>query len=226
MKKYTHLLLVLLVLTALLYADTLFARGGGGGGTGGGGKGPFSLIAFIIWGIYTIIVSVVLFFKKMDARSVSASNTDKMWDITLLENTTEQFFYKFQDAWMKRDLNPIRDMMTSNFYDSYQWQLDGMKTRGEVNMMEDISLSSVNIISCKDYIDNKKDSFTAYIKGSIVDYTINETTNEVIKNSGKESEKFVDAYVFLRAGNKWLADKVFNEPSLGVIFDAASFKEE
>jgi len=59
----------------------------------------------------------------------------------------------------------------------------------------------------------------------MIDYTINELTNSYIKNAKKESAFFSDLYFFVRAGDRWLLNKIQNNVSLTDIRDAKNYKE-
>ncbi|HEV2833327.1 MAG TPA: hypothetical protein VGW31_15210, partial [Hanamia sp.] len=88
------------------------------------------------------------------------------------------------------------------------------------------SVADVKIISCEDFSDNSKDSFIAYIKGSIVDYTISEKTGRIIKNEKQEEEKFEDTYHFVRQRNKWLLNYIDNDVTISDLISAKNYREK
>ncbi len=227
LEKYINISSSSKLLMVVFFCSNAFvsiARGGGGGGSssGGGGINPLAIVFLII----SIVFSIMAYFRHKAALKVIRAAKENMWDLSNLQLTAETAFFKFQDAWTERDLNKISSLITYSFYNRFKVQLDEMKAKGENNMIESISISSTNIICCRDYKNNEADTFSALIKGSLIDYTINESTGRVIKGSKSDTEKFTDYYVFTRDGNNWLLNEVINDPELGIILEAKSYSEE
>jgi hypothetical protein len=215
---------LLMIVVVCSNAFESIARGGGGGGSSSGGRGinPLTIIFLII----SIVFSIMAYFRHKAALKVIKAAKENMWDLSNLQLTAETAFFKFQDAWTERDLSKMSSLITYSFYNRYRLQLDEMKAKGEKNMIESISIASTNIICCRDYKNNQADTFSALIKGSLIDYTIKENTDRLIKGSKSQKEKFTDYYVFTRDGNSWLLNEVINDPELGIILEAKSYSEE
>ena len=81
------------------------------------------------------------------------------------------------------------------------------------------------IIGCEDYKDDSKDRYIAYIKGNILDYTIHDSTGEILKNPDKTIEKFSDTYHFVRGKKNWILEDIDNSVSLLDIVTARNYKE-
>ena len=211
----------LTIFTTLIHYD-LFARAGGGGGKGGG-----NILGLLLWGIYTLIISIILFFKVRKSKKIIAidSQYDSFWNFEQMRNNGKEVFFKMQEAWMQQDIDMVKDIITQRLYEDYKTQLEVMKNAGEKNILSDINVSNVRIIGCEDYLDNSHDSYIAHIKGDIIDYTINEQTNEVIKNAKKESENFADIYHFKRKDNKWLLDHIDNKVHIWDVIRTKNYHE-
>lgn len=227
---------VLLTILLTLCVCLLFARAGGGGGSGGssssgghghgGGGGPFGFIGLIIWGLYTVVLTVVLFWKKKSALKVIAVAKDDIWNLEHMQQTVENTFYAMQDAWMERDLLKLSKIISCSFYNNNDWQLQNMKANHEKNILENITISSIQIISCRDYREDYLDTFSAFIKGTMIDYTIDDRSGEIIKGSSTNTEKFKDLYVFTRDENTWVLNQIVNDPDLISVLEATSITEE
>lgn len=213
------------ILTILLVTTDIYARAGGGGGSGKGGGG---IIALIIWGIYTAIITIILFIKtsKSDYILRWAFKRDKIWDSNKMKALSKNMFFKMQQAWMNRNIDTVKEFITDGLYVDYKQQLDIMVTNQEKNILESINVADIKIISCEDFSDNSKDSFIAYIKGSIVDYTISEKTGRIIKNEKQEEEKFKDTYHFVRQRNKWLLNYIDNDVTISDLISAKNYREK
>lgn len=231
MKRQYRIILFLFICLAAFTCLVVYARGGGGGGTGGGSAGgrgfnSGKLLILICWVIYIIITSFVLFFKRNKARSISNASNENIWHLENLEKTAELAFLQFQNAWMQKDLSAMKDIVTQKFFNEQTSNISILLGNEKINVLEHITISSISIITCRDFKDNSLDSFTANIKGSMVDYIISSETNNLISGSDNKSEKFTDSYTFLRYQNKWLLDEVTNDPLLGHYLNLKNFKEE
>jgi hypothetical protein len=213
---------LLILLPLLLISVETFARAGGGGGNGRG-----TIIGLIIGGIYTLIISVILFVKQRQSQKVleRCSTSDLLWDMNEMKDVASNIFFMMQDAWMSRNLVTVKELITPRLYDDYKIQLDLMLKNREQNILSNIHISKIHIIGCEDYLNDSQDSFVAYIKGSILDYTINEKSGEIIKNSKKENERFADTYHFIRKDDMWLLNQIDNDISIFEVLKTKNFHE-
>lgn len=226
-QKIKTLLTLAILLTLVLWTNELYARAGGGGGTGKG-KGIVSIIAIICWAIYTAIITSVLFFKTRRTKGIIllASEHDNLWDMHALKMHAKSMFYKMQDAWMGKNIDAVRELITDQLYADYKQQLDYMRLKNETNVLEGIQINDVRIISCQDFNEDAKDSYIAYIKGTIVDYTRAERSGNIIINKERDEEKFSDTYHFVRYGNKWLLHYIDNDVSISDLISARNYREK
>lgn len=214
---------LLALLPVLVISLDIFARAGGGGGKSGGG-----IIGLIVWGIYTLIISIILFFKVGKSRRVikKSAEQDSFWNFDQMRDNAKKVFFKMQDAWMDRNIESVKDIITSRLYDDYKTQLELMKKNSEKNILSGINVTDVRIIGCEDYLDNSHDSYIAHIKGEMLDYTIDERTRRIIKNPDKKAESFTDTYHFVRKDNKWLLDNIDNKVSIWDVIRTRNYHEE
>ncbi|HEV2833332.1 MAG TPA: hypothetical protein VGW31_15235, partial [Hanamia sp.] len=134
-QKIKLILTVMTILTILLVTTDIYARAGGGGGSGKGGGG---IIALIIWGIYTAIITIILFIKtsKSDYILRWAFKQDKIWDSNKMKALSKSMFFKMQQAWMNRNIDTVKEFITDGLYVDYKQQLDIMLTNQEKNILE------------------------------------------------------------------------------------------
>lgn len=221
----------LLAVILFMAVSQAYARAGGGGGHGGGGGGRGGdLITYIlapIFVLYSLYKTWQIKEKKKESAQIiaQAAAEDPIWNQAEMEAFAKEMFFKMQQAWMDRDLAGVQKLISTSLYDDYKTQLDFMKKNHEKNMLECINVNQVSIISSQDYHDDSKDAFTAYIKGNIIDYTINEQTGNIIKNKDREEEDYTDTYYFIRQENNWILNAIKNDASLSDVTDAVNFKE-
>ena len=82
------------------------------------------------------------------------------------------------------------------------------------------------IISISDYLDNSEDKFSVYLKGSMIDYTINDTTYDVISGDNSKSETFKEIWTFIRDRHKWKLDEIDQNVTMGDIDRSKAFSEK
>ena len=215
--------------------------GGGGGGHGGAGGahgvpgqggrtgifGYIMMIVFIVVGSGVGIVGSIIIWKSKFAEKIinESEEMDPLWNMEQMKLNARSIFYRMQDAWENRDMNSVKDIVTPELYEGYKEVLDGMKERGEKNILREIDITDTSVIGCEDYKDDTKDRFIAYIKGTMLDYTILEQTGEIIQNPERTVQKFSDEYHFVRVDNQWHLESIDNSVNLLKILVARNYKE-
>ncbi|HSY60684.1 MAG TPA: TIM44-like domain-containing protein, partial [Cytophaga sp.] len=114
-----------------------------------------------------------------------ASNKDTFWNTAELKKHAERTFYEIQDCWENKNMSKVKNAVDEKFYLHYTTLLATMIQGHEKNIRTQIHIDEIRIIGCEDYIDDSKDRYIAYIQGRLLDYVINEHTQEIIKNSSK-----------------------------------------
>jgi predicted lipid-binding transport protein (Tim44 family) len=203
-----------------LSALSAFARAGGGGGGNGGiyGRGLGVLLALI----NLALISFFVYRKNKRARQLISqlNSQDTIWNYDQMIDFAQDVFIKMQNAWMERNMELVKDIVTERLYKDYQKKLDWQKVKHEQNIIEDVEIKRTEIIGVEDHAGKDNDRFTIYIKGKLVDYTISDKTGKIYTNKTKGKTGFVDLYYFLRREEKWLLDRIENDVSLGKILKA------
>lgn len=205
----------------------LFARAGGGGG-GGGGGGIVGLILLPFFLLYIGILHYYLRKKNKEARALidRLERVDADWGFSELKDRIHEVFLKVQDAWMARDQTLAEDCMSEALFRRHKRMTDRMIKYGRVNIMEDIHLLDAKVVEIADYDDDQKDHFWAWIEASMIDYTIDEESGKIIKNSKKENETFTELWRFIRSYEGiWVLDRIDSEVEIADLKSMYSFVE-
>jgi len=213
LKKITSTLIVLIA-----SSDFVFARAGGGSGGGSAARG----IGLIIGLINLALISYFIYHKNKKAKKVISQihNEDTFWDYDKMIDFTNDTFLRMQHAWMERNMDLVKDIVTERLYLDYQKKLNWQKVKHEQNIIEDITIKKTEIIGFEDRLGKDNDSFTVYIKGRLLDYTISDKTQKIYTNKDKSKTAFVDLYYFVRQNDQWYLDKIDNDVTLGKIIKA------
>ncbi len=246
-KKYLLTLLIFCIIILLSGYALARAGGGGGGSGGGGGMGSHShsggssyssgsgnsnlspiILILIIVSLSTLITTIILFLKVKKSQQIinQAKAKDPFWDHDYMKKISEEYFHIMQKCWMQRDLSEVKNHISKSLYENYSYQLNHMKEIGEINIIENIFIEDIKIISCEDFHNNAKDSFIAYIKGTIVDYKIYDKSQYIKNNPLKSAENFIDTYHFIRKGNSWILNYIDNDVSLNDLITSKNYKED
>lgn len=209
-------------------------RAGGGGGGGGGGSGgssgggthhyhsrPRSLLEQIVSYILMLIslfLSAIIFRLKLSKYARNSkklmrmlNNTDSAWKYKKVLSQVKQAFMSIQTSWSNLDMTPAKQYMTEELFESYQTKLAWMKIRKEKNILKHIKLIESVPVSVYDDKDDTKDFVWFYIRGRMVDYTINTETHEKVKGN-TFPENFAEYWKFTRNANgNWILAKILQE---------------
>lgn len=215
-----HYSIGILMLWAHMWAE-VFARAWGWGGWGGGwsssGDSPgVIIIALIISAIYTWRRNKLLKKAKKDLEE--AFSEDSSWDIDKLKDMTKEVFMKYQNLWTEKNIDELKNLSTKQYFDKaskvFEKQLNGKK-----NILKDMKISQMNIISVRDKFWKDGDMFTMEIIARMVDYTVdeetwdfvsstlskrkNESQKKYIARAKRQSSWFTEYWSFIRYNNTW-----------------------
>lgn len=112
-------------------------------------------------------------------------------------------FFAVQAAWSKRDMGRVRDLLTQEMFGALQAQVDEMRAQGKVNRLENVALRDVEPVEI--WQEAGQDFITVRIRASLLDYTVDEATGQVVSGSSEVPVKFDEYWTFTRAvgPNSW-----------------------
>jgi predicted lipid-binding transport protein (Tim44 family) len=128
---------------------------------------------------------------------------DAGFDPRRFNDTASDLFFRVQGAWMGRDMTPVRELLTPEIYETMQKDTERMRAERHVDRMENIAVRSVEITEA--WQESGRDYVTVHFLASMLDYTIDERINELIKGSRSEPVKFEEYWTFVRpvGPNPW-----------------------
>ncbi len=225
--------------------DILYSRAGGGGHSSGGsgfhsnphnssslsdisGLGVLLIIGVAALLLYGIVLSYLLFIKPRKSRKVIeiAAQNDDLWNLEAINKHTFDVFCKMQKAWENRNIGPVKSIITKELYNELDNKIAELRSENRKNILEEITVNKITLISSVDYKDNSKDAYTAQIDGQMIDYIIDDRSKNIIENSSKNPGSFTDSYEFVRINDKWMLNKIYNDSGIIHLMDAKNHFEK
>ena len=124
--------------------------------------------------------------RQMDPRFDSARFAEPASDI----------FFRVQAAWMARDMDGVRPVLTEEMAASMQAQCDQLRAQRRVNRLENIAVRAVDLAEA--WQERGQDFVSVRFLASLLDFTTDEGGTQVIEGSRTEPVKFEEYWTFTR----------------------------
>lgn len=113
-----------------------------------------------------------------------------------LRDVASDIFFRVQAAWAAGDLAAAKDVMASEVYEDMSEDLQKLRREGRINRLENIALRRVEIGEA--WQEDGRERFQARLSATLLDYTVNEATGEVVSGSRTEPARFTEDWTFVR----------------------------
>ena len=137
---------------------------------------------------------------------------DASFDPGRFTDTASDVFFKVQGAWTARDMASVRDLLTPEMYATLQEQCDRLRAQRRVNRLENIAVRSVEVTEA--WQESGRDFVTVCFLANLLDYTVDESLNQVIEGSRTDPVKFEEYWTFVRpvGPNSWRLSAIQQAP--------------
>ena len=207
------------------------SSGGGGGGGGGGSSGgssshhsssgrpasPLETLVHMITMPIILFASSIVFYIKLSKRSRKAkklmkqmTQSDNAWKFKEVSADVADAYMAIQEAWANMDMTPAKRYMSDELFDKFQTQLNWTKYKNQKHVMKNIQLLKALPVAVHDDRDNSRDYVWFYIKGKMIDYTIDTNTQLVIEGTTAPAS-FVEYWQFIRKDGRWVLHKILQK---------------
>lgn len=219
--------IITLLITVFILSISHYSMARAGGGWSDSGSWILQIILFPFALVYVIILNSKLKKKSKKVKELTEqlAKEDAIWNYRNLMSTSRIAFMRVQKAWMERNQDLVKDIMTQKIYNKHKSQTDEMIANETKNILEDIKISEIVIVSISDYKDDSKDSFSAYISASMIDYIVDLKTSKVISGDNSDSNSFSEIWTFLREDDKWKLEEINKNASFKYIDNSKVFSE-
>lgn len=115
-------------------------------------------------------------------------NLDANFSELELKEKLSNVYIQMQNCWQAKNIEQLRPYFTDSLFAQFDRQLDSYRRNKQTNMIERIAVLDVSLKGWRQQSGN--DEIIAIVKTRIVDYTIDDTTGNVVRGS-KTAEKFM-----------------------------------
>lgn len=213
------------------YSATITSLRAGGGSSGGGGGGggssgssshssgrgrPMTLFDYIMLP-FVLFSSSIVFYIRLSRRARKAkqlmkqmTQSDNAWKFKEVCADVEDAYMAIQEAWANMDMTPAKRYMSDELFDEFQTQLNWTKYKNKKHVMENIQLLKALPVAVHDDRDNSRDYVWFYIKGKMIDYTVDTNTQLIIEGNTAPAS-FVEYWKFIRRDGRWVLHKILQK---------------
>ena len=133
--------------------------------------------------------------------------TDPQFDPRRFAGYAGMMFRDAQTAWTTRDIGSMRDRVTPEMYGALQAQCDRLRSTHRVSRDAEIEITAE---ITEAWQERGRDYVTAYIGGSIVDYTIDEASDSLVDGSRTMPRAVDEFWTFARPSglNFWMLSAI------------------
>jgi hypothetical protein len=200
-------------LGSMLFSSMGRAAGGGMGGGTGGGIGLFEIIlfagmayfAFRWWksrqqpapaftGMNPLYHSSDLGGDRME--SINGGSFRALAPVGIDREAASDLFFKVQGAWTKRDLSSVRNICHQEIRDVFDRDLAELVQNRQINRLENISIRRVDVTNS--WEEGGDEFSTVRFTANLLDYTVHESTGQVLEGSDTTPIKFEEDWTFTR----------------------------
>jgi predicted lipid-binding transport protein (Tim44 family) len=128
---------------------------------------------------------------------------DSGFDPARFGDTASDIFFRVQAAWMARDISQASTSLTPEMADMLQKDCDRLRGQGRINRLENIAVRSVTVTEA--WQESGQDYVTVHFLASLLDYTVDERSGQVVEGSRTEPVKFEEFWTLVRpvGPNAW-----------------------
>lgn len=122
--------------------------------------------------------------------------TDRDFDPAYFTEIASDVFFQVQAGWMHRELDPYRHLLGEQLAREYEEHFVEMRSKGHINKLESIAVRGVEIIQAGS--DGREDFVTVLFTANLLDYTVDDTSGELISGSKTTPVKFREEWTWAR----------------------------
>ena len=121
---------------------------------------------------------------------------DKNFDPSYFTEVASDVFFQVQAGWMRRDLDSYRHLLGEQLAGEYAGHFAEMRSKGHINKLESIAVRTLEIVQAGS--DGREDFVTVLFSANLLDYTVDDTSGDLIDGSMTTPIKFNEEWTWAR----------------------------
>ena len=121
---------------------------------------------------------------------------DRSFDRAHFLEVASDVFFQVQAGWMRRDLGGYRHLLGEQLAGEYAGHIEELRRKGQINKLESIAIRKVEIVAAGS--DGREDFVTVLFTANLLDYTVSDTSGELIEGSMTQPVKFAEHWTWAR----------------------------
>ena len=128
---------------------------------------------------------------------------DPRFDETAFHEWCSDAFFRIQAAWMHRDSETLRPLLTQEMHEAFREQIEELRAKRHINKLESIAVRSIELTEA--WQEQGLDYITVRYQASLLDYTAEEISGKIVAGSDREPVKFEESWTWVRpvGPNAW-----------------------
>lgn len=132
----------------------------------------------------------------LDEGLAQIRESDPGFDPSYFKEIASDVFFQVQAGWMRRDLNSYKHLLGTQLASEYAVQFEKMKRDGHINKLESIAVRTIEITEAGS--NDGEDFVTVRFVASLLDYTVDDKSGDVIDGSTTQPIKFEEDWTWAR----------------------------
>jgi len=122
--------------------------------------------------------------------------TDRKFDAEDFVEIASDVFFQIQAGWMRRDLDSYRHLLGDQLAREYEGHFAEMHQKGQINKLESIAVRNIKVVAAGS--DGVEDFVTVLFTANLLDYTVDDQTDELVEGSKTNPVKFEEKWTWAR----------------------------
>jgi predicted lipid-binding transport protein (Tim44 family) len=132
----------------------------------------------------------------VEAGLAEIRRTDPGFDPNYFKEVASDVFFQVQAGWMRRDLDSYRHLLGDQLASEYAVHFAEMREKGVINKLESIAIRRVEISDAGST--GTEDFVTILFTANLLDYTVSDTTGDLVEGSMTDPVKFAEEWTWAR----------------------------
>ncbi len=128
---------------------------------------------------------------------------DPRFDEAAFREWCSDSFFQIQAAWMHRDLERLRPLLTEEMQEVFRKQIEDLRSKRQMNKLENIAVRSIEVTEA--WQERGLDYITVRYLANLLDYTVDEASGKIVSGNDSEPVKFEEFWTWVRpvGANAW-----------------------